>query len=160
MIQYQPKFTINNQILTNIANIVAAKEFIESAPLIPAWEAKFRREAIERTVHHGTHLEGNKLNMEQAKEVLDGRQILAKQDDIQDIINYREVLGYIDSVAKKEGKLTEEVLLKIHSLTVDKLLPDDQKGRFRTQQVYVTNSRTGEVSFTPHHPAALFYNHP
>ncbi len=152
MIQYQPKFTINNQILTNIANIVAAKEFIESAPLIPAWEAKFRREAIERTVHHGTHLEGNKLNMEQAKEVLDGRQILAKQDDIQDIINYREVLGYIDSVAKKEGKLTEEVLLKIHSLTVDKLLPDDQKGRFRTQQVYVTNSRTGEVSFTPPKP--------
>ncbi|MBP6979955.1 Fic family protein, partial [Candidatus Curtissbacteria bacterium] len=71
---------------------------------------------------------------------------------IQDIINYREVLAYIDDVAKKEGKLTEEVLLKIHSLTVDKLLPDDQKGRFRTQQVYVTNSRTGEVSFTPPKP--------
>jgi len=152
MNEYKPKFTINNQILTNIANIVAAKEFIESAPLIPAWEAKFRREAIERTVHHGTHLEGNRLNLEQAKEVLDGRQILAKQDDIQDIINYREVLNYIDNVAKKEGKLTEDVLLKIHSLTVDKLLPEDQKGKYRTQQVYVTNSRTGEVSFTPPKP--------
>ncbi len=149
---YSPKFTINNQILTNIANIVSAKEFIESAPLIPAWEAKFRREAMERTVHHGTHLEGNKLNLEQAKEVLDGREVFGKADDIQDIINYREVLGYIDTVAKREGKLTEEVLLKIHSLTVDKLLPDEFRGKYRTQQVFVTNSRTGEISFTPPMP--------
>jgi len=149
---YQPKFVISNQILNNIANIVAAKEFIESAPLIPAWEANFRREAMERTVHHGTHLEGNKLNMAQAKEVLDGREVFGKADDIQDIINYREVLSYIDSVAKKEGKLTEEVLLKIHAMTVSKLLPDDQRGKYRTQQVFVTNSRTGEISFTPPMP--------
>ncbi len=51
---YQPKFTITNKILSEIGRIEAAREIIENAPLVPAYEAKFRQEAIIRTVHHGT----------------------------------------------------------------------------------------------------------
>jgi hypothetical protein len=39
---YRPAFTITNAILKNIGIIEAAKEVIENAPLVPAWEAKFR----------------------------------------------------------------------------------------------------------------------
>src|SRR3989344_3320046 len=92
-----PKFTITNKVLSSIAKAEAAREVIENAPLVPAWEAKFRQEALLRTVYHGTHIEGNPLDINQAKEVLEGRDVAkAKDRDIQEIINYRNVLKYIE----------------------------------------------------------------
>ena len=67
---FAPIYTITNKTLRNIGITDAAREVIDNAPLIPAWEAKFRKEAIERTVHHGTHIEGNKLSLEEAKDIL------------------------------------------------------------------------------------------
>ena len=63
---YSPKYTITNDILKNVATVDACKEVIENAPIIPAYEKKFREEALIRTVHHGTHIEGNDLSLEQA----------------------------------------------------------------------------------------------
>ena len=147
---FQPKFTITPQILSNVAKATAAKEIIENAPLVPAWEAKFRKEAMIRTVHHGTHIEGNPLNLDQAKEVLDGRPIEAKDRDIQEIINYRNVLKYIDKLREKEDKrIGEEDLLQIHKLTTEKVLPKDQVGQYRKVPVVVRNMRTKQVSFIP-----------
>ena len=67
---YTPKFTITNKILKDIGEIEAAKEVIENAPLVPYYEKQFKTEAIARTVHHGTHIEGNDLTFMQTKKVL------------------------------------------------------------------------------------------
>src|SRR3989344_1554768 len=93
------KYSITNSILKNIGRIDASREVIMNAPLVPAWEAKFRKEAIERTVHHGTHLEGNPLSEEEVKDVLSGEEVIARDRDIQEILNYRNVLKFIDEFA-------------------------------------------------------------
>jgi Fic family protein len=152
---YHPKYQITNKILKNIGAIEAAKEVITSAPLVPAWEAKFREEAIVRTVHFGTHLEGNALNYQEAEKVLNGQHILARDRDIQEVLNYRNVLKFIEG---KEGvgespvsqvEITEETLKHLHKLVEDKILPADQCGQFRKAQVVLRNSQTGEISFRP-----------
>ncbi|MBI3379933.1 Fic family protein [Candidatus Gottesmanbacteria bacterium] len=123
-----------------------------NAPLVPAYEKKFREEAIVRTVHHGTHIEGNELNITEASAVLKGEQIVGRDRDIQEVINYRNVINFLDFVATGEvsqGKITEAVVKKIHALTVDKLLPDEQCGEYRKTQVVVKNSITGEITFRP-----------
>ena len=66
---YQPVFKITHNLLTYIANIEASKAVIDNSPLVPAWEAKFREDALVRTVHHGTHIEGNELNLTEAEKV-------------------------------------------------------------------------------------------
>jgi Fic family protein len=146
---FQPKHHITNKILGNIAKIEAAREVIQNAPLVPAWEAKFREEAIVRTVFHGTHIEGNELNFSEAKAVLEGRDITAKQRDVQEVLNYREVIKYIDTLTGKGQGVTEEVLLRIHELTTRKVLPKDQAGSYRKVAVNVTNNKTGEIVFRP-----------
>src|SRR3990167_6854265 len=100
---FVPKYTITNSILKNVGVIDASREVIINAPLIPAGEAKFRKEAIERTVHHGTHLEGNPLSPEEVKDVLEGTEVIARDRDIQEIINYRNVLKFIDSISVQIG---------------------------------------------------------
>ncbi|MBI3109489.1 Fic family protein [Candidatus Daviesbacteria bacterium] len=151
---FVPKYTITNKILKDIGMIEAAKEVIINAPLVPAWEAKFRKEAIERTIHHGTHLEGNPLSEEEVKDVLEGHEVVARDRDIQEILNYRNVLKFIDGVAMQIGSsgnynFTMETVVEIHRLTTEKILPDQAVGKFRIRQVVVKNTKTGEISYTP-----------
>ena len=149
---YSPKYSITNKILKNIGVIEACREVIINAPLVPAYEKKFREEAIIRTVHHGTHIEGNELNMTEAAQVLKGNPVTARDRDIQEVMNYRNVLNYLDYMGKDDeskGIITEDIIKKIHSLTVEKIMPSDQCGAFRKTQVVVKNSLTGEITFRP-----------
>lgn len=151
---YQPQFTITNDLLSNIGQIEAAREVIVNAPLVPAYEAKFRQEALIRTVHHGTHLEGNDLSFTEAKEVIEGRGVVARDRDVQEVISYRNVLRFIDELEKKGQKgekftYTPEIIKKIHALTAQKILPHEEQGRFRRTQVVIKDSQTGKVIFRP-----------
>lgn len=124
------------------------------APLVPMWEAKFRKEAMERTVHHGTHLEGNPLSEEEVKDVLEGNEVIARDRDIQEILNYRNVLKFIDEVQSQIGlsgaySFTLETMLQIHALTTEKILPEGSVGQFRLRQVVIRNTKTGQISYTP-----------
>ena len=149
---YSPTYSISNKILKYIGIVEACREVIINAPLVPAYEKKFREEAIVRPVHHGTHIEGNELNMTEAAQVLSGQQVVGRDRDIQEVINYRNVINYLDNVAEGEisgGKITEEVIKKIHAFTVEKILPPESCGLYRTSQVVVKNSLSGEITFRP-----------
>lgn len=144
---YTPKFTISSKILANIGRIEAAREVIENAPLVPAWEARFREEAMIRTVHHGTHIEGNELNIAEAEKVLAGHKIVGHERDIQEVLNYRSVLKFIESYT--EPTVSQDVLKHIHELTTFRVLSEEHVGDFRKTQVVVKNSQTGEITFRP-----------
>lgn len=148
---YIPKFTITNKILKNIGIIEAAKEVIDHAPLLPYYEKEFRKDALVRTVHYGTHIEGNELNLDQAEKVIDGQDVVARERDIQEVMNYRKAMEYISELRIESGKLKvdEETIKKIHKITVYKILPEEKCGEYRKTQVVVKNSRSGEVSFRP-----------
>lgn len=151
---FVPKYTITNKILRSIGISEASREVIMNAPLVPAWEAKFRKEAVERTIHHGTHLEGNPLSEEEVKDVLDGQEVIARDRDVQEIINYRNVLNFIDSIQVQIGpsqkySFTIETILEIHRLTTEKVLPPDSSGQYRLRQVVIRNTKTGQISYTP-----------
>jgi len=159
-----PKYVITTIILSNIGKIEAAREVIENAALVPAWEAKFRTDALVRTVHHGTHLEGNPLSRAEAERLVEvyspvdepwmaasKADVVARDRDIQEVINYRSVMTYLDSLSEDASltKYTEAIFKKIHALTVDRILLPNAGGVYRTAQVVVKDAATGEVTFRP-----------
>ena len=143
---YTPKFSITNQILKNIGSIEASKEIIDHAPLLPYYEREFRKDAMVRSVHYGTHIEGNELNLNQAEKVLAGEEIAARDRDIQEVINYRKV---VEMIGETKKEINENLILTLHKITVDKILSKERSGQYRKTQVVVKNSKTGEVSFRP-----------
>lgn len=169
---YSPKFTISSKILENVGTITAAREVIDHAPLVPAWERRFRAEARARIIHHGTHLEGNDLNLDEVENVLNTppdpdldekiselkKDLPAKDRDLQEIINYREVMDYLDKLESESKKgseipaLTVSQLKEIHRLTVDQLMPAGEAGEFRHVKVVIRNTTTGEITFRPPSP--------
>lgn len=144
---YRPAFSITNKILKNIGEIEAAKEVIEHAPLLPYWEKKFQDEAILRTTHYGTHIEGNELSLSQVQKILDGERIVARDRDVQEVINYRRVVEYIGN--KKNVLIDEGTIMDLHRITVEKMLDAAVAGTYRQKEVVIRNSITGEVSFKP-----------
>ena len=153
---YSPKFTITNKILKNIGIIEACREVIDKAPLLPYYEKQFRDDALIRAVHYGTHIEGNELNIDQAENVIMGKDVVGRQRDIQEVMNYRKVMRCIEdmgpsSAKASEGKeiIDENFIKRLHELTVKKILSQENIGEYRKKQVVVRNSYTGKVSFKP-----------
>ncbi|OGH24516.1 MAG: hypothetical protein A3B47_01515 [Candidatus Levybacteria bacterium RIFCSPLOWO2_01_FULL_39_24] len=148
---YVPRFTINNSILKNIGIIEASREVIDHAPLLPYYEKQFRQDALVRTVHYGTHIEGNELNLDQAEKVLAGQDVVARDRDIQEVINYRKAMELIEDLGFKikDLRIDEDFIRKLHKITVEKILPEEKSGEYRQKQVVVKNNQTGQVSFRP-----------
>ncbi|HVZ59013.1 MAG TPA: Fic family protein [Patescibacteria group bacterium] len=154
---YSPRYTITTKMLKYIGLIEGSKQFIDHAPLLPYYEKKFRDDAMLRAAHYGTHLEGNELNLAQAEKVLQGQDVVARERDVQEVINYRRAMEFISNLhtGKQKEKVDEKLLLELHRLTVDRTLPDEKVGHFRSTQVVIRNSFTGEVSFRPPEAAAI-----
>ncbi len=153
---FQPSFTITNKILNSIAKIEAAEETIRHAPLLPLWEKQFQEDAVVRSVYHGTHIEGNLLHKDDAKNLLLGKDVLGRPRDIQEVINYRKVVDFIDDEAKKHiDKITEQLIKKLHRIITEKIMPSEQAGEYRTKQVVIKNSQTGEITFKPPPPMEI-----
>ncbi len=146
---YSPKYSISNKILKNIGAIEASKEVIESAPLVPTFQKQFQTDAVIKTVHHGTHIEGNDLTYLQTKKILEGGEVYGRPRDIQEIINYRNVVTLLDELAFKRGGYEPDMLKEIHKLTVEKIVSAEKVGVFRTSQVVIKDEVTGEVVFSP-----------
>lgn len=145
---YKPKYLITNKILVNVGQIEASREVIASAPLVPAYEKQFATDAMARTVHHGTHIEGNDLSLDQTKKVLEGEYVFGRERDIQEVINYRNVVVLLDQLVQKEG-YDLDTLLAIHNETVTKIIPEEKVGALRKTQVVIKEEGTGRVIFSP-----------
>jgi len=168
---YKPTYTISNKILKYIGIIEACKEVIDHAPLLPYFEKKFQEDALVRTVHYGTHIEGNELDLSQAEKIVMGQQVIARDRDIQEVINYRKVIGEIEEIGGQktedrkliaedrsaEYRIDEELIKKLHRLTVAKILPEETAGDYRKTQVVIKNNQTGQVAFRPPLPMAVEY---
>jgi Fic family protein len=144
-----PKYSITNKILTNIGQIEASKEVIENAPLVPSFEKQFQSDAVIRTVHHGTHIEGNDLTLMQTKKILEGEAIAARARDIQEVVNYRNVVGLLDELSFKRGGYEPSMLMDIQRTSVDKIVPPEKVGVYRKSQVVIKNEETGEIILRP-----------
>src|SRR3989344_5017717 len=146
---YAPNYVISNSILKSIGQIEASKEVIENAPLVPDFDKDFRSDAIARQVYHGTQMEGNDLTMDQVKQVMEGETVYARERDIQEVINYRNVVTILEDLSHKRVGYDTESLLEIHRATVDRLVDPIRTGVFRTTQVVIKEEGTGKVIFTP-----------
>ena len=119
---FDPKFSITNKILKNIGIIEASREVIAHAPLLPYYERECQKDPLVRSVHYGTHIEGNELDLGQAEEVLEGKEVLARDRDIQEVINYRKVIEFIDELSSREIlQIDEELIKQLQKLTVEKI---------------------------------------
>ncbi len=147
---FKPDFRRTDLLIEMIARIEVARDRILRAPIVPRWEAELRREAVTRSTHHSTSIEGNPLSLEEVTDLLAGRDVLAHPRDRQEVLNYAEVLRYIDRhFLGQEQAITEETIRHLHALVVKDVLPPAEAGHYRRVPVVVGVPATGEVVYQP-----------
>ena len=170
------KFTITNKILVSVGEIEVSREIIDGATLVPEWEIKFREDALVRSVHFGTHVEGNDLSRdeaqkiirddpardEKAEEVAKRVGVVARERDVQEVINYRNVVRFVDQLVRlgdnrKNFQYGERELMQLHSLAMEKILPSNELGTYRNMSVSIRGPKRGEVVGIPPLPIEVPY---
>lgn len=146
---FKPNFNYTHKIVKNLSLIAEARAIILNAPLVPKWEVSLRRDALIRSAHSSTAIEGNPLSLEEVSSLAEGRDVMVRRKDKQEVLNYLEALEKIPQFAQKTPFASKD-LLNIHRIVTKETLdnPKDE-GAFRNRQVVVANRATGEIIFKP-----------
>ena len=148
---YKPQFERTDTLIAMISRIEAARAVVLNVPIAADWESQLRHEALVRSAHHSTSIEGNPLSLEEVTALLEGREVAAHPRERREVLNYVNVLNYIDREYQNrpEKPVTEETICRLHRLVVDGILPEHEAGHYRQVPVIVGIPATGEIRFRP-----------
>ena len=147
---FRPNFIYTDSMVNNLLEIYSTKEFIANAPMVVEMEVSLKREALLKSVHHSTAIEGNPLSLNQVDKLAKGIEINAQKKAKQEVLNYLNVLENLDKYSEN-GKITEKNILQLHEdITHYTLEYTYLEGQYRTIPVHVVNNK-GEIVFTPPH---------
>jgi Fic family protein len=145
---FKPNFSYNNKIVNILLEINSTRDFIVNAPLIVEMELSLKRDALLKSAHHSTAIEGNPLTLNQVDRLAQGLKINAQKKALQEVLNYLDVLNNIDNYSE-DGEITEKTILKLHQNITHYTLEDTyMEGQYRTEPVHIVNKQ-GEIVFTP-----------
>ncbi|MFA0846399.1 MAG: Fic family protein [Methanobacterium formicicum] len=145
---FNPCFTYNHELVNKLLEINSIRDFIVNAPVVLEMEVSLKREALLKSAHHSTAIEGNPLSLNQVDKLSKGIKIQGQKRATQEVLNYLNVLKYMDSYIEG-GKITEKNVLKLHeNITHYTLEYTYLEGQYRSEPVYVVNQE-GDIVFTP-----------
>jgi Fic family protein len=109
------------------------------------------RRALILEAHHTTHIEGTRLTLDQAEQLLEGKPVPeADPDDVRELLNYKKAFEFVSEYLEHGGPITEGLVREIHKRLVEGVRGGAAApGEYRKVQNYVINSITGETIYTP-----------
>ena len=151
---FNPRFTITNAITAALTDIERARGFLAAAALSDEWIDSMRSRAFLLEAHHTTHIEGARLTLEQAADLLAGQPVPgADKDDTRELLNYRDAFEFVSASLGQDGPITQRLILEIHRRLVAAVRGNSAApGEYRRVQNYVVNAATGQAIYTPPPP--------
>ena len=144
---FEPKFTYTNKIVNYIAEIASAKEVISNAKILPLYDTKLKQDALIRSSHYSTSIEGNPLNLDAVKTLINNNEKPTTKAE-QEVLNYFNVLNHLDQYSDKV--ITPDTILSVHKeLTKDLLKKSEYEGKFRDTRVFIGNLHTQKINYVP-----------
>ena len=155
--RFTPRFSITNAITAALTEIERARGFLDAASLSDEWIDDMRSRAFLLEAHHTTHIEGTRLTIEEAADLLAGDDVPgADPDDTRELLNYRDAFEYVSEYLSDGGPVTESLILEIHRRLVGGVRGNSAApGEYRLVQNYIVNSATEETIYTPPPPQAV-----
>ncbi len=117
---WQPAFTLTHSMVSKLTQIEAARVAIESTPLPTPVLAELSRQARVRATHYSTRIEGNRLTLEEAEQVIANRRRVfhGRERDVAEVRNYWEALARVEEWAAQNRAVTEELIQRIAGIVI------------------------------------------
>lgn len=138
---YEPQFSISARLLSQVEQITALRERIQSAAVELSWIPALQKDTRTRNGHASTAIEGNPLTLEQVRALEEGRELAAAdQRSSREVLNYFAGLRYVEKHAGKT-LIRHEDIFELHRLLADTVMDQGEAGRYRTIAVRVGRHR-------------------
>jgi Fic family protein len=146
---WNPVYSISPAVARALMAIEAAKTAVENTPLSPAAQAELRYKARVRSTHYSTRIEGNRLTLKEAQDVIEKRKsnFHGRQRDVSEVRNYWDALLKVEDWAAKKSEFSENLVRRIHAVVV--------KGKrskptpYRDGQNVIRDSASGGIVYMP-----------
>ena len=140
---------ITPSIARGLMTIEAAKAVVSEIPIPPAVEAELRRRARIRSTRYSTRIEGNRLTLAEAEQVIECRQagFYGRERNVGELQYYWNALLRVEEWFAKKLNLTEDMIQLLHALVErgDRAKP----APYRDGQNVIRDSCTGAIVFLP-----------
>ena len=139
---YQPPYTITNTILSYVSSIsekignISATHNLESKPHL-------RRNNRIRSIHSSLKIEANSLSLGQVRDVINGKMVLGKQKEIQEVKNAFDAYERINEI----DPYSIEDLKKFHGIMTKYVV--DISGEFRNSDEGVFDDQGNCIFIAP-----------
>src|SRR3990172_1256892 len=146
---WQPSYTLTPTIARCLMDIEAARAVVERVHLPPSVTAELRRRARIRSTHYSTRIEGNRLTLAEAEQVIEGQkaQFHGRERDVREVRNYWNALLRVEEWAARKTPLTEDLIRRLHVL-VEKG-PRAKPTPYRDGQNVIRDSASGRLIYMP-----------
>lgn len=144
---FEPQFRYTDKIVNYIAEIASAKEIISNAKIIQLYGTKLKQNALIKSSHYSTSIEGNPLNLDEVKTLINNNQKPTTKAE-QEVLNYFNVLNNFNKYSDKI--ITKNTILSVHKDLTKGLLKDSEyECKFRDTRVFIGNLHTKKVNYIP-----------
>lgn len=146
---FKPIYTISDQLLANITRINSLVRDLNDRKFPNVILVEFEKTARSLSTYASTSIEGNPLPLTEVKNILK-----SKPDNLRDsekeILNYNQALVMLNErINQGSTAVSVDLIIQIHTLVTDGLLPAYESGRFRQKPVVVNDPRKGSVVYLP-----------
>ncbi|WP_427003087.1 Fic family protein [Methanobrevibacter intestini] len=144
---FEPQFTYTDKIVNYIAEIGSAKEVISNAKIIPLYDTQLKQEALIRSSHYSTSIEGNPLNLDEVETLIKNNKEPTTKAE-REVLNYFNALNHLDQYSNEI--ITSDTILSVHKdLTKDLLRNPEYEGKFRDTRVFIGKLHTQKINYMP-----------
>lgn len=115
---FNPKYTINVNIINLLGKIETSRQVVMASPLTAHMIISLRESAKIASTHHSTYIEGNRLTLDEVRELIKKQTHFPhKQKDEDEVRNYYDALEYVANEALKSNRLTKSIIQMLHGLS-------------------------------------------
>lgn len=142
------KYTFTAGIVQDLLAIETARQTVRLTVLPPQIAERLRQSARVRSTHFSTRIEGNRLTLAEAEQVIvDGRRWPGRERDVREVQNYYRSLQRIEQWVEQRTPVTEEQIRRLHAMIFTG--PRARPTSYRDGQNVICDSATGAIVYLP-----------
>lgn len=147
---FQPNYTITPEIAKMLMRIESAKEKVHVLPLTPSVLKSLRETVKLLTTHYSTMIEGNRLDPQEIKEVIEEKgHFPGRERDEQEVKGYYHALEKLEQYVAVNQPITENVIQTFHGLVMGNGKKKAKPSLYRDGQNVIRDSTTHAIIYMP-----------
>lgn len=115
---FKPHYKMTNEIVDSLLTLETLRKEIELLPISVSVLNSLRETSRMESIHYSTMIEGNRLTLEQVKEVLLEGKTFGKERDEKEIKGCETAFTWLKNQVDKKAPITEKIIKQLHAIVM------------------------------------------